>query len=67
MLFSIVALQIYIPTNSVGGFSFLHTLSRFIVCGLINDGHSELFYFIFAFLSFLGPHPWHMEVSRLGV
>ena len=27
LLFSTVAAQIYIPTNSVGGFSFLHTLS----------------------------------------
>ena len=24
-------------------------------------------FFFFFFLSFLGPHPWHMEVSRLGV
>ena len=29
MLFSIVAAPIYIPTNSVGGFPFLHTLSSF--------------------------------------
>ena len=27
ILFSIVAAQIYIPTNSVGGFPFLHTFS----------------------------------------
>ena len=27
MLFSIVAAPIYIPTSSVGGFSFLHTRS----------------------------------------
>ena len=27
ILFSIVAVSIYIPTNSVGGFPFLHTLS----------------------------------------
>ena len=26
-LFSIVAVLVYIPTNSVGGFPFLHTLS----------------------------------------
>ena len=25
------------------------------------------FSFLFFFLVFLGPHPWHMEVSRLGV
>ena len=29
LLFSIVAVPIYIPTNSVGGFPFLHTLSSF--------------------------------------
>ena len=27
ILFCIVAVQIYIPTNNVGGFPFLHTLS----------------------------------------
>ena len=27
MLFSVVAVPIYIPTDSVGGFPFLHTLS----------------------------------------
>ena len=27
VLFSIVAVPIYIPTNNVGGFPFLHTLS----------------------------------------
>ena len=27
ILFFIVAVPIYIPTNSVGGFPFLHTLS----------------------------------------
>ena len=25
------------------------------------------FSFFLSFLSFLGPHPWHMEVPRLGV
>jgi len=24
-------------------------------------------YLFFVFLPFLGPHPWHMEVPRLGV
>ena len=28
VLFSIVVIPIYIPINSVGGFSFLHTLIR---------------------------------------
>ena len=26
-----------------------------------------LFYFIFCLFVLLGPHPWHMEVPRLGV
>jgi len=26
-----------------------------------------LFCFVFCLLSFLGPHPWHMDVPRLGV
>ena len=42
MLFSIVAVPIYIPINSAGGFPFLHSPSRFVICGLINDGHSDL-------------------------
>ena len=46
---SIVAVSIYIPTNSARGFLFLHTLSAFIVCRLFvvvvcrlfDDGHSD--------------------------
>ena len=41
ILFSIVFVPIYIPTNSAGGFPFLHTLSSICYCGLINDGHSD--------------------------
>ena len=29
--------------------------------------HFMLSYFIFFLICFLGPHPWHMEVPRLGV
>ena len=38
------------------------------VCTLLAISCESIFYF-FIFLSFvlLGPHPWHMEVSRLGV
>ena len=32
ILFSIVAVPVYITTNSVGGFPYLHTLSRYTVC-----------------------------------
>jgi len=40
ILFSIVVVPIYIPTNSVGGFSFLHILFS-IYQWLNNDGHSD--------------------------
>ena len=40
ILFSIVAAPIYVPTNNVGGFPFLHTLSS-IICRLFGDGHSD--------------------------
>ena len=30
-----------IPTNSVGGFPFLHTLFTFVIHILFNDGHSD--------------------------
>ena len=40
VLFSIVAAPIYIPNNSIGEFSFLHTLSS--ICYLdFNDSHSD--------------------------
>ena len=32
ILFSTVAVPIYIPINSVGGSPFLHTVSRFVLC-----------------------------------
>ena len=41
MLFSIVAISIYFPTNNAGGFPFLHTVSTFIICRLFDDGHSD--------------------------
>ena len=48
MPFSLVATPIYIPTNSVEGFHFLHTLlllltfiCRLIICRLFNDGRSD--------------------------
>ena len=42
ILFSIVVVPIYIPTNSAGGFPFLHTPPAFVICGFINEGHSDL-------------------------
>ena len=41
ILFSIVAAPIYIPTNSVGGFCFLHTVSSICYFRLFNGGHSD--------------------------
>ena len=43
ILFSIVASPIYISTDSVGGFLFLHCPSVFIniICRLSHDGHSD--------------------------
>ena len=29
--------------------------------------HNPLFVYLFVFFTFLGPHPWYMGVSRLGV
>ena len=40
-LFSIVAVLIRIPTNSVRGFPFLHTLSSISVCRLLDSSHSD--------------------------
>ena len=34
-LFSIVAVPVYIPTNNVGGFSFIHTLSSILFVGFL--------------------------------
>ena len=39
ILFSIVTTPVYLPTNSVGGFPFLHTFSS--ICGLFIDGLSD--------------------------
>ena len=38
VLFSIGATQTYIPTNSVGGFPFLHTLSSICYLWTFYDG-----------------------------
>ena len=40
-MFSKVAVPIYITTNNVGGFSFLHTSPVFIIYRLHDVGHSE--------------------------
>jgi len=40
---SMVALPVYIPTNSVGGFLLLHISPAFVVCRLFDDGHADCF------------------------
>ena len=47
-----MVVPIYIPTYSVGGFHFIHTLCKFVVCRLFNDGqlsHSSLSYITLIF------------------
>ena len=41
ILFSIAVLPIYIPTNSVGVFPFLYTISSAFVCRSFDNGHSD--------------------------
>ena len=41
MLFSIVVVSVYIPTDCVGGYPFLPTLSSICYLWLFNDGHSN--------------------------
>ena len=41
MQFSIVAVLVYIPSNSVRGFPFSTPSLAFIVCRLFDDGHSD--------------------------
>ena len=41
ILFSIVAISIYIPSNNVGGFLFPHTLPVLINHRFVDDDHSE--------------------------
>ena len=40
ILFSIVAVRVYIPMNRVGGFPFLHTFPRIYCLENFGDGHS---------------------------
>ena len=40
-LFSIMAVLVRIPTNSIRGFPFLHTLSSIYFCRLFDSSHSD--------------------------
>ena len=41
ILFSIVVVSIYITIKSVGEFPFSTPFSPFLICWLVNDGHSD--------------------------
>ena len=41
ILFSRLAILIYIPTNSVGGLPSLHTPSGIYCCRFLNDGYFD--------------------------
>ena len=41
ILFFIVAVSIYIPTESAGGFPFLLSSPAFTVCRFFDKGHSD--------------------------
>ena len=42
MLFSIVAVPIYIPTDSVEGFLFSTSFPALVICRLFYDGHLDV-------------------------
>ena len=44
---------------------FLHSLAK--ISSMQSFIFVSFFLFVFLFLSFLGPHLWHMKVPRLGV
>ena len=41
ILFPLVAASVYVPTNSVGGFPFLHTSPECIAVNFFDRGHSD--------------------------
>ena len=41
ILFSIVVVPVYIRTNSAGGSLFSTPSPAYVICGLVNDGHSD--------------------------
>ena len=42
MLFSMVPLTVYIPTNNAEGFLFSTLSPAFIICRIFDDDHSDL-------------------------
>ena len=43
-MLSIIVAPTYIPTNSVGGFTFSTSSPAFVICRLFNDSHSSDWY-----------------------
>ena len=41
VLFSVMAVSVYIPTDSAGGSLFSMSSSAFIVCQFFDDGHYD--------------------------
>jgi len=41
ILFSIMAISVYIPTESAGGLPFLHNFYNIYFCRFLDGGHSE--------------------------
>jgi len=64
-----VVVPVTFPPIMQEGSLFSTLPPAFVICGLINDGHSFFFFnfFFLVFLPFLGPLLRHMEVPRLGV
>ena len=66
ILFSIVPAPVYIHTNSVLGFPFLHILATFVICVLSVDSYSDTREGIFWILKYWNFEYWNMlsELSK---
>ena len=53
----------HLPPNSPG----LGPSTLLLLCIVCPTHKGISFFFFFFFLAILGPHPWHMDVPRLGV
>ena len=54
IVFPIVVVPIYIPTNTVGGFPFSpHPITAFVICWFLNDGISDRYFIVVLISVFL--------------
>ena len=71
MVVSEPGVPLQIPAQSLGpGALSKHSLDEGVRSLLLYKGlcyHAPLFFFFFGLFVFLGLHPWHVEVSGLGV